>query len=66
MLAYLIDDQPTIHAPAALDVTLAVPARDDQGLRARGAYEVAQQLDAERWTPRRWHRPNACRCEALA
>ena len=66
MLAYLSDEQPTICERAALDVTLVVPTPDDQGAWAQVAYEAAQQLEPERWTPRRLYPPSARRCEVLA
>jgi hypothetical protein len=65
MLAYLIDEQPTMHEQASLDVTLVVPAPDDQGRWAQVAYEAAQQLAPERWIPARRRPRQACRCEPL-
>jgi hypothetical protein len=62
MLAYLIDEPPTLCEPASLDVTLALPTPDDQGVWAQVAYEAAQQLEAEGWVPGRRRRPGACRC----
>ncbi len=66
MLAYLTEEQPTIHEQASLDPTLGVPAPDDQGAWARVAYEAAHDLASERWTPRRRQRAGARRCEAPA
>ena len=62
MLAYLTDEQPTICEQAALDVTLVVPAPDDQGVWAQVAYEAAQSLGSERWIPTRRRHPNPNRC----
>jgi hypothetical protein len=66
MLAYLTDEQPTIHEQASLDVARAAPTPDDQGVWAQVAYEAAQHLESERWIPTRRHRPGARPCEVLA
>jgi hypothetical protein len=57
MLAYLIDEHPTIHKRAPLDVMLAASTPDEQG--AQVAYEAAQQLAPECWTPSRRRQPVA-------
>jgi hypothetical protein len=63
MLAYLTDEQPTINEQATLDVTLVVPAPDDQGVWAQVAYEAAQHLEPERWIPARRRRAGSLRRE---
>ena len=63
MLAYLIDEQPTVCEQAGRDGALVAPTPDDQGVRAQVAYEAAQQLEAERWIRPRRRRAEACRRE---
>jgi hypothetical protein len=66
MLAYLTHEHCPSCEPSSLDATLA--ASDlDQGVRAQAVYEVALQIDAERWwVPARLRQPTMCQCEVPA
>ena len=59
MLAYLIDEP---HTPGEHeDVSLVVPAPDDQEAWAQVAYEAAQHLESA-WIPGRRRGPGANPC----